>query len=100
MAYDDGQKFYDGNVQRHTKEIDWSKVPDVEIDPERQSGAPVFAGTRIPLNVVINNIHHGGTKEEVALILENFDVTLDQVKLILRELKRPDRRPLVSTRPN
>ena len=38
-------------------EIDWSKVPGVEIDPERQSGAPVFAGTRVPVNVVTNNIH-------------------------------------------
>ena len=74
--------------------IDWSKVPGVEIDPERQSGAPVFAGTRIPVDVVTNNIHCGGTKAEVAEIMENFDVTPEQVKLVLRELRRNDVRPL------
>ncbi len=76
--------------------IDWSKVPGVENDPERQSGAPVFAGTRIPVDVVTNNIHCGGTQAEVAEIMENFDVTPEQVKLVLRELRRNDVRPLVS----
>jgi uncharacterized protein (DUF433 family) len=80
-------------------EIDWSKVPGVEIDPERQSGAPVFAGTRIPVNVVTNNIHHGGTKAEIDEIVENFDVSREQVKLVLRELRRHDPRPLASARP-
>lgn len=31
---------------------DWSTCSGVEVDPKRQSGAPVFAGTRIPVNVV------------------------------------------------
>jgi uncharacterized protein (DUF433 family) len=79
--------------------IDWSKVPGVEIDPERQSGAPVFAGTRIPVNVVTNNIHHGGTKAEIDEIVENFDVSREQVTLVLRELRRHDQRPLASARP-
>lgn len=71
-----------------TNTIDWSQVVGVEIDPERQSGAPVFAGTRIPVSVVTNNIHHGGTQEEIAAILENFDVSEDQVKLVLSALTR------------
>jgi uncharacterized protein (DUF433 family) len=86
------------------KTIDWSSVPStarprgVEIDPERQSGAPVFVGTRIPVDVVTNNIHHGGTKAEIDEILENFDVSREHVGLVLRELHRRDSRPLASER--
>ncbi len=76
------------------KAIDWSKVPGVEVDPERQSGAPVFAGTRIPVDVVTNNIHHGGKKAEIDEILENFDVSREQVSLVLRQLHRRDSRPV------
>ena len=84
------------------KDIDWSRVPGVEVDPERQSGAPVFAGTRIPVDVVTNNIHRGGIEAEIDEILENFDVSREQVGLVIRELHRhsvtiPD--PLVSARP-
>ncbi len=67
-------------------QIDWSNVPGIEIDPERQSGAPVFAGTRVPVNVIVNNIHHGGTCEEIDEILENFDVTREQVNSVLSHL--------------
>jgi uncharacterized protein (DUF433 family) len=79
-------------------EVDWLTVPGVEIDPERQSGEPVFAGTRIPVNVVTNNIHRGGTKAEIDEILENFDVTRDQVKLVLHEMRRHECRPVASER--
>jgi uncharacterized protein (DUF433 family) len=68
--------------------IDWSTCPGVEIDPKRQSGAPVFAGTRVPVNVVLNNIHHGGTPAEIEEILENFPVTREQVDLVLGHLQR------------
>jgi uncharacterized protein (DUF433 family) len=80
-------------------EIDWSKVAGVEIDSERQSGAPVFAGTRVPVNVVTNNIHRGGTSAEIDEILENFNVTREQINLVLRELRRHDPRPLATARP-
>src|SRR3954447_2787111 len=68
--------------------IDWSKIPGIEIDPERQSGAPVFAGTRTPVDVVTNNIHKGGTPAEIAEILDNFDVTPEQVQLVIGQLQR------------
>jgi uncharacterized protein (DUF433 family) len=67
---------------------DWSSCPGVEIDPKRQSGTPVFAGTRIPVNVVVNNIHHGGAPEEIEEILENFPMTREQVNLVLGHLQR------------
>jgi uncharacterized protein (DUF433 family) len=70
------------------KAIDWSRVAGVEVDAERQSGAPVFAGTRIPVDVVTNNIHRGGTSAEIDEILENFDVSREQVGLVLGELHR------------
>jgi uncharacterized protein (DUF433 family) len=77
--------------------IDWSKVSGVEIDPQRQSGAPVFAGTRVPVNVVINNIHCGGTSDEIEEILDNFNVTREQIELVLGQLRR--QKPLASSRP-
>gem|GEM_PF-4363307 len=80
-------------------EVDWSKVSGVEIDPDKQSGSPVFAGTRVPVNVVTNNIHHGGTKTEIAEILDNFSVTREQINLVLRELRRHEALPVVSERP-
>jgi uncharacterized protein (DUF433 family) len=67
--------------------IDWSRCPGVEIDPHRQSGAPVLAGTRVPVNVILNNIHHGGTPEEIEEILENFPVTREQITLVLGYLQ-------------
>jgi uncharacterized protein (DUF433 family) len=76
-----------------------TKVPGVEIDPERQSGVPVFAGTRMPVEVVTDNIPNGGTKAEIAEIMENFDVTPDQVNLVLRELRRRSHPPHAGARP-
>jgi uncharacterized protein (DUF433 family) len=68
--------------------IDWSECPGVEIDPNRQSGAPVFAGTRIPVNVVTNNIEGEGTSEEIEEIVENFPVTREQIQTVLNFLRR------------
>jgi uncharacterized protein (DUF433 family) len=67
--------------------LDWSQCPGVEIDPKRQSGAPVFAGTRVPVDVVTNNIHRGGTPEDIEEILQNFDVTRGQIRTVLAFLR-------------
>jgi uncharacterized protein (DUF433 family) len=71
-----------------TEGIDWSDCPGVEIDPNRQSGAPVFAGTRIPVNVVTNNIEGEGTPEEIEEIVDNFPVTHEQIQTVLNFLRR------------
>ena len=60
--------------------IDWSRCPGVERVPGRQGGAPVFAGTRIPVEAILDNYESGSTVEE---IVENFEVTLEQVKAIV-----------------
>jgi uncharacterized protein (DUF433 family) len=70
------------------QQLEWSECPGVEIDRNRQSGAPVFAGTRIPVNVITNNIHHGGTLEEIEEILDNFPVTREQVQTVLEFLEQ------------
>jgi uncharacterized protein (DUF433 family) len=60
------------------KEID--ELP-ITIDPEIVSGAPVFRGTRVPVEALISNIEAGLTLEE---FLENFPtVTREQALQVL-----------------
>jgi uncharacterized protein (DUF433 family) len=40
-------------------------IPDVECDPERIDGRPVFTGSRLPLEVVINSVVLGESDEEL-----------------------------------
>ena len=60
--------------------VDWSQCPMVRVHPEIQSGAPVVKGTRVPVSAIVDNAEDGLTAEE---IVEQFPVTLDQVKAIL-----------------
>lgn len=48
------------------KEID--DLP-ITIDPEIVSGTPVFSGTRVPIDALINNLEDGLTLDE---FLDNF----------------------------
>lgn len=41
----------------------------ITIDPEIVSGAPVFAGTRVPVEALLNNLEAGLTLDE---FLDNF----------------------------
>jgi uncharacterized protein (DUF433 family) len=60
------------------KEID--ELP-VTVDPEILSGAPVFKGTRVPVEALISNLEAGLTLEE---FLENFPtVTREQAIQVL-----------------
>ena len=53
----------------------------VTIDPEIVSGAPVFRGTRVPVDALINNLEAGLTLDE---FLENFPtVTREQALDVL-----------------
>ena len=71
--------------------IDWRECPGVEIDPKRQSGAPVFAGTRIPINVVTNNLDLS-----VNELIEEFSVTREQVNMVVGFIRK--HRPLAARR--
>jgi uncharacterized protein (DUF433 family) len=60
------------------KEI--SELP-ITTDPDIVSGAPVFRGTRVPVEALINNLEAGLTLEE---FLENFpSVTREQAIKVL-----------------
>ncbi|GAB3176776.1 DUF433 domain-containing protein [Telluribacter humicola] len=53
----------------------------ITIDPKIQSGQPVFAGTRVPVETLIWHLEKGILLEE---FLEDFpSVTLEQVLYVL-----------------
>ncbi len=53
----------------------------VTIDPEIVSGAPVFRGTRVPVEALLNNLEAGLTLDE---FLDNFPtVTREQALQVL-----------------
>lgn len=54
----------------------------VNIDPEIMSGTPVFEGTRVPIDALINNLADGVSLDE---FLEYFPtVTREQALAIIR----------------
>ena len=66
--------------------IDWSSCPAVERDPERVSGAWVFAGTRIPVAALFENLEDGALVPE---FVEWFPgVTIGQVRAVLEHAAR------------
>jgi uncharacterized protein (DUF433 family) len=60
--------------------LDWSQCPAVESVPGKVSGAWVFRGTRMPVATVFENLEDGLTIDEV---MEQFDVTREQIKAVL-----------------
>lgn len=59
--------------------LDWSQCSVVESIPGKVSGAWVFKGTRLPVATVIENLEDLGIDE----VMEQFDVTRDQVTAVL-----------------
>ena len=61
------------------KEVD--RLP-INVDPEIMSGTPVFEGTRVPVDALLNNLEAGVSLDE---FLENFPtVTREQAVAVLR----------------
>ena len=53
----------------------------ITVDPEIMSGAPVFEGTRVPVDALLNNLADGVSLDE---FLENFPtVSRDQALAVL-----------------
>lgn len=51
------------------------------IDPDRMSGAPCFAGTRVPVQMLLDHLKHGDTIDD---FLEGAtSVSREQVELFL-----------------
>jgi uncharacterized protein (DUF433 family) len=66
--------------------IDWSSCEFVERDPERVSGAWLFAGTRIPLAALFENLEEDVPAHQ---FVEWFPgVTLEQVRGVLEHAAR------------
>ena len=61
--------------------LDWSQCPAVESVPGRLSGAWVFKDTRMPVSAVFENLEAGATIDE---IVEQFDITREQIKTVLK----------------
>jgi len=59
--------------------LDWSQCAAVERIPGKLSGAWVFKGTRLPVATVIENLED----LSIAEVIEQFDVTREQVMAVL-----------------
>jgi uncharacterized protein (DUF433 family) len=66
--------------------IDWSSCPAVERDPECMSGAWVFAGSRVPVAALFENLEGGVQVEEFAELFPG--VTLVQARAALEHAAR------------
>lgn len=77
--------------------LDWSQCPAVESVPGRRNGAWVFKDSRMPVATVFENLELGTGIEE---IIEQYDVTLEQIQAVLsfaaRSLDAPSI-PVVAT---
>ncbi|MBT9489746.1 MAG: DUF433 domain-containing protein [Rubrivivax sp.] len=66
--------------------IDWSSCSAVERDPDRVSGAWVFAGTRVPISALFENL------EDDASVLDFIEwfpgVSADQARAVLEHAAR------------
>lgn len=61
-------------------ESELNRLP-ITVDPEIMSGAPVFRGTRVPVDSLISNLEAGVTLDE---FLDNFPtVSRDQALTVL-----------------
>ena len=66
--------------------LDWNECPAVERVAERVSGAWVFAGTRIPVAALFENLESGA---QIAQFVEWFPgVTIEQVRAVLEHAAR------------
>ncbi len=59
---------------------DWTDCPLVEVIPGKVSGAPLLKGTRMPVDVVVENFADGLPAEEIA---EVFELPTESVRLLL-----------------
>ena len=73
--------------------LDWSQCPAVESVPGRVSGAWVFRGTRMPVSTVFENLEAGATIDE---IVEQFDVTREQINSVLEFAARSLESPVLT----
>lgn len=74
--------------------LNWSHCPAVESVPGRLGGAWVLRGTRMPISVIFENLEYGSSIEE---IIENYNVTREQIQAVLNFAARSASAPPVDT---
>jgi len=75
--------------------LDWSQCPAVESIPSKVGGAWVFKDTRLPVATVIENLEDLSVKE----VMEQFDVTREQIAAVLDFVARSLEMPVNPTPP-
>ena len=66
--------------------MDWSTCPAVNLHPDRVSGAWVFAGTRIPISALFENLEDDASVHD---FVEWFPgVTIEQARCVLEHTAR------------
>jgi len=75
--------------------LDWSRCPAVESIPGKVGGAWVFRGTRLPVATVIENLEDLSAEE----VMKQFDVTRDQLTVVLDFVAQSLRIPEESNSP-
>jgi uncharacterized protein (DUF433 family) len=75
--------------------LDWSNCPAVESVPDRVSRAWVFKGTRLPVATIIENLEDLSVDE----VIEQFDVTREQVEAVLEFVAESLRSNVPTARP-
>jgi uncharacterized protein (DUF433 family) len=51
----------------------WNPFPAVERNSEVLSGTRVFAGTRVPIRALFENLRNGATIEQFGMVSRRFD---------------------------
>ena len=69
--------------------LNWSQCPAVESIPGKVSGAWVFRDTRLPVATVVENLEDLSVEE----VMEQFDVTREQIAAVLEFVARSLRTP-------
>ena len=69
--------------------LDWSQCPGVESVPGKRSGEWVFRDTRMPVATVFENLEDMSVEE----VMEEFDVTREQIMAVLQFVAQSLRAP-------
>ncbi len=75
-----------------TAVLDWSQCPAVESIPGKVSGAWVFRNTHLPVATVFENLEDLSVEE----VMDQFDVTREQIQAVLDFVAQSLRTPLPS----
>lgn len=55
-------------------------APHIAVDPEIHHGAPVIAGTRVPVSIILGSLAGGMSKDEV---MQEYQLTKEDVEAAL-----------------